>query len=585
MGCTEILAAAHIQRSIYLNRGALSSVGHSSSKLRGLEIVQNLIANRFVVLQKIGQGGFGDVYLVDDRETKEVCALKMLRPELSAHTRLQDLLAVEARTWMALGKHPNVVNARFVDKFNGQLSIGCEFIAPNETGLNNLESYLSSALIPLDKAIRWGLDICSALLHAKKKGLIAHRDLKPGNLMVDQVDTLKVTDFGVSLFNFAEAKGYIDKSASGTPAYMSPEQFQPTASIDMRSDIYSLGIILFQMVSEGRLPYQTPSQIPADAIALFEQIHNSFELSEIDSPLSPIITKCLKKSPQDRYQKVEELLGELETVYAAISGEEYRLQSAEEMNAAEETNYAASYMLLGQHEDALVHIDRAIEIAPSLTIAVNNKAAILAGLGRLQKAHEIWSSLTVSDPDLGRPFYNLGNLAMGKRDAEGAISNFKKAIDREPDYVPALVNLAIVYQNTGQVDNALAAYDDALSISPNDANIVYNKGFILYELKKYPESLKLFKKAIELDPSYLSALNYAGLCQKELGQYKSALNYFDQALRIDPSYPYARKNRSELLVSHKPNADPASKPKPKPKPKPPKKESNSFQRWIGKFFG
>src|SRR6185436_18299069 len=126
-------------------------------------------------------------------------------------------------TWMEFGKHPNIVNVRSVDKFNGNLFVALEFIAPNEIGANTLDKQIRVAKPTLRKILKWALDICEGMIFAKSRGLIAHRDLKPSNLMIDASESIKITDFGLALFSADPSNRFINSSPSGTPVYMPPE--------------------------------------------------------------------------------------------------------------------------------------------------------------------------------------------------------------------------------------------------------------------------------------------------------------------------------------------------------------------------
>jgi len=512
-------------------------------------MMDKIINNRFVVHDKLGEGGFGSVFLVYDQQTDEICALKLVRPELASTKNIHNKFIQEAMIWMEFGKHPNIVNVRSVDKFNGSLFVALEFIPPNELGANTLDKQIRVARPTIRKAIKWALDICEGMIYAKSRGLIAHRDLKPSNLMIDASESIKITDFGLAIFAADPSNQFVDSSPSGTPVYMPPEQFVADAKLDERSDIYSLGIILYELLSGGYLPFRMQQMDSRDYFAYFHKLHLSYELPHFDSPLYPLIAKCLAKRIQDRYSSFESISGELKILYKSITGESYHATPTNEMDAAEHTNYAASYVLLGDPNRALRHIDKAIQSAPWYMPAYNNKAGIMADLGRIDNAIKIWEDLIKKAPTLGRPHYNLGNVAMQAGDARAAIQRFKRAIELEPDYIPAIVNLAICYQEQGQAEQAIRLYDQALEISPRDSQIMYNKGFLLHETGKHPEAQGMFSKVVTLNPRHVSAFNYLGLCHQAMNQPELALECFDSALAIDPNYSWAQKNKHMLIQS------------------------------------
>ena len=502
-----------------------------------------VINNRFIVHKQLGEGGFGKVFLVYDRDTDEICALKLLRPELAAQIDLQEQFRGEAMIWMEFERHPNIVNVRAVDIFNGSLFIALQFIPPGVLGDNCIDEILRNRRISQQTAIKWAIELCDALIHAKSKGMIAHRDLKPSNLMIDSEGVLKVTDFGLALFDVDPTNRAINISPSGTPAYMPPEQFRHDSRPDNRSDIYSFGIVLFEILTGGHLPFRIGKTDPNHYFEYFYNLHLTYELPIIDTPLYPIIEQCLRKSPEQRYQSFKNIRQDLLMLFEEATGSAFVPISKEEMNASEHNNYAVSYHMLGDLKRANKHIDLSIRAAPYYAPAYNNKAAFLADIGQVHEAVELWTILTKHHPELARPFYNIGNYQMQIGRTENAIRFFKKTIEREPDFIPAIVNTAIAYQKMRDAHNANEYYNKAIYLSPSDAQIHYNYGFFLYEVSDYQNAISMLSEAVRLNPRHLSAFNYLGLCHLQLEKFEDAIGYFDAAIEIDPSYKYAHDNR------------------------------------------
>ena len=275
------------------------------------ENLGQVINNRFVVHKKLGEGGIGKVFLVHDRDTDEICALKLLHPELVAQRNLKEKFRSEAMIWMEFGKHPNIVYVRAVDVFNGSLFIALELVPPGELGGNCLDKIIQKRRISLQTTIKWGIELCNALIYANSNGMIAHRDLKPSNLMISPEGVLKVTDFGLALFSIDPTNRTVEISPSGTPAYMPPEQFQMGADLDLRSDIYSFGIVLFEMLTGGNLPFRIGKPDPSNYFEYFHKLHLTYELPTLDSPLYPVIERCLQKFPNQRYQSFKDIRQDL----------------------------------------------------------------------------------------------------------------------------------------------------------------------------------------------------------------------------------------------------------------------------------
>ena len=173
---------------------------------------------------------------------------------------------------MELERHPYLVRAFFVREISNRLYIAMDYIAPNEQGINTLAGFLEHCPPTLEQSLRWAIQVCYGMEHAYSKGVRAHRDLKPENIMINQEGNALVTDFGLAgildapqaeqgnLYAMRPSNDALSVKTQlgigfGTPTHMAPEQFVDPARCDQRSDIYSLGVILSQMVSGGQLPF------------------------------------------------------------------------------------------------------------------------------------------------------------------------------------------------------------------------------------------------------------------------------------------------------------------------------------------
>jgi serine/threonine protein kinase/Tfp pilus assembly protein PilF len=263
-------------------------------------------AGRYQIIEEIGKGGMGKVYKVLDKEINTNVALKLIKPEIAADEKTIDRFRNELKTARDI-THKNVCRMHDLNKDEGFYYITMEYV-PGE----DLKKSLSRmGLLSAGKTISIAKQISEGLSEAHRLGVV-HRDLKPQNIMVDEEGNARIMDFGIA--RSLKAKGITDKGLIiGTPEYMSPEQVEGKG-IEHRSDIYSLGIILYEMVT-GRVPFEgdTPlsiamkhkSEIPKDPRELNAQIPDD---------LSLLILKCMEKKNEERYQSAEELLLELSNV-------------------------------------------------------------------------------------------------------------------------------------------------------------------------------------------------------------------------------------------------------------------------------
>ena len=509
---------------------------------------------RFAIHSLLGEGGFGSVYLAYDNEIKEVCALKVIRKDIVFDKKLHNKFLKEAEIWLSFKKHPFIVSAKAIDIFNGQLFIALDFIPPSENGINSLDKYFGKIKLSNLQILNWSIELAQAMDYANSKGLIAHRDIKPNNIMIDQADHIKLTDFGIAIFNELSAndnsnqKKYTDlvTSISGTPPYMAPEQFEYKSIANIKTDIYSYGIVLYQMINNGLFPFTIPNDNKINIASLWSQIHKNYQLRAINSPFSKIISKCLQKNPLSRYNSFSEVLNELLQLYNEVIGKSYIPPKKEELDASEENNYSVSYFILGDYKRSTFHIEKALKLCPDYPYFLHNKAILLAELKDYTGAVKIWEYLTLNAPSLSRPFFNLGNIYRTTKDFMKAISYYKSSISKDPSYVPAIVNLALCYQDIEDYIAAFELYDKAMDLNPYDANIFYNKAVLLLGFSDFQFAIKCFERVVTLDPLHISSYNYLGVCYKELRRPEKAMECFNKALKINPNYSYAIKNKNEL---------------------------------------
>ena len=253
-----------------------------------------------------------------------------------------------------------------------------EHIAPDDEGLNTLEGYLRRRPPDLAQSLRWAIQFCHGMGWAYSKGIKAHRDIKPANIMIGQDKAVKISDFGLAGFigiskafsgikinpqrNISgEAYQTMEGSAFGTPPYMPPEQFENAAGCDERSDIYSFGIVLYQMASGGKLPFlpDVSGSGEGDVFHKWYMLHSKASIPRLKSPLFPIIFRCLEKKPINRYFSFKELRRDFETLLKKQTGEVVRLPELKELEAWEWSNKGTSLDRLGKHQEAIACHDRA----------------------------------------------------------------------------------------------------------------------------------------------------------------------------------------------------------------------------------
>ncbi|HEX8683179.1 MAG TPA: protein kinase, partial [Ardenticatenaceae bacterium] len=262
---------------------------------------------RYELRRKLGGGGSGAVYAAWDDNLEREVALKVMVPAPGAPPELLSRFHQEA-ILTARMNHPNIVPIYDVGEDEGLFYIAMRRLPGNTLG----DMLGERGPLPQAEAIRVALPIAEALSYAHQRGIV-HRDLKPANVLFDEEERALLADFGIAKALDTAAEGItVTGMTIGTPAYMSPEQASGSA-VDHRSDIYSLGILLYQMVT-GRPPYQgnAPTVMRAH---LFETPTPPSELRpDLLPDLEKIILKAIAKRPDDRFGSVNEMLDSLRAV-------------------------------------------------------------------------------------------------------------------------------------------------------------------------------------------------------------------------------------------------------------------------------
>jgi len=273
--------------------------------------VEQALSATYELDQEIGRGGMGIVYRAKDKRLKRFVAIKLLPPELSFRRDIRTRFLREAETAAQLS-HPNIVPIYSVDEV-GNLVF---FVMACIDGDNLATKLQKRGPLPIEDVRRWLLEVADALAFAHARGVI-HRDIKPDNILLDSIDgRALVTDFGIA--RAASDSGETSRltatgMAIGTPAYMSPEQASGDRDLDARSDLYSLGIVAYQMLA-GEPPF-TGGTTPALLVKHLAEVPVAVSLRRPDTPddLSQIVMRCLEKSPEHRFQSAGEMVTALKT--------------------------------------------------------------------------------------------------------------------------------------------------------------------------------------------------------------------------------------------------------------------------------
>jgi serine/threonine protein kinase/Tfp pilus assembly protein PilF len=263
-------------------------------------------AGRYQVIEELGHGGMGRVYKVFDTDIKEKIALKLLRPEIALDKDTVERFSNELKLARKIS-HRNVCRMFDLGKAEGTTFITMEFVAGED-----LKKFIrKSGQLGAGRAVSIAKQVCEGLMEAHHLGVV-HRDLKPQNVMVDEDGNVRIMDFGIA--RSLRGKGITGAGVMiGTPEYMSPEQVEGK-DVDQRSDIYSLGIILYEMLT-GRVPFEGDTPFTIGVKHKSELPRDPRELNpQVPLDLGRLILKCLEKDKTKRYQTAADLHADLEKV-------------------------------------------------------------------------------------------------------------------------------------------------------------------------------------------------------------------------------------------------------------------------------
>jgi serine/threonine protein kinase/beta-lactam-binding protein with PASTA domain len=306
-------------------------------------LIGALFDGRYKIIKKLGTGGMATVYLAEDQELGRRIAIKILNAKHASDTQFVERFRREASSAAGLS-HPNIVQIYDRGNAEGTYYIAMELI----DGRSLKELVVQRGPSPILVAVNYGRQILAALRFAHRNGVV-HRDIKPHNVLVDDEGRIKVTDFGIARAGASEMTEV--GSIIGTAQYLSPEQARG-APVDDRSDLYSVGVLLYELLT-GEAPYNgdTPVEIAMKHLSAVPE-PPSAKRPEVPPELDAVVLRALAKSPDDRYQSAEEMDADLNAISKGLE-------------ISETTTDAATTVLAGAGLSAPTMISRApTRIAP-----------------------------------------------------------------------------------------------------------------------------------------------------------------------------------------------------------------------------
>jgi len=523
--------------------------GRGDFKLNQLLRVSNMELAFFV--DEIKKGGFGAVYIVNELLGDERWAIKTFQAKFLWSDEDHKRFEREALNWIMLDRHPNIVSARSLMSIEGFPCLMLDYVSGG-----NVAELLSRGPLLLTSALKLALDLCDGMAYAHAKLGIIHRDIKPSNCLLTEEGILKVTDFGLArAFCDAQEKSLglsempietkrLFTTVLGTPQYMAPEQFHPGATLDTRTDIYSFGVMFYEMLTRD---------LPPLGCLASSHIAESTHVCQIPNPLSKLILSCVEANPTKRPTNFHQVRSLLEAAHRDLLGETAPPEAGPiEMTASDWTGKGLALDHLGHSEEACACLKRAVDLSPADATVWMNYGGQLRKLGRLEESLSCIERGLQIDPNEPGLWKNKGLILDSLNQPEQAQICLKKAIELQGDmffFEYQAHDLGAQLSRMGDFDSALQCFEQGLKRNERDAQLWHDKAIILGRMGRSEEALASCNEGLAIEPRSYALWWTEGAILNEIGRLEEALLCYDRALEIGPGDVSLWINRGAVLLA------------------------------------
>ena len=505
----------------------------------------------YEIRSKLGAGGMGEVYLAEDIRLNRKVAIKFLPPESTADRLAKRRLVREAQAAAALD-HPNICAIHEVGEENGRAFIVMQYIE-GET----LAARIQRQPLGLKEALGLAAQSADALAEAHARGIV-HRDIKPQNVMITARGQAKILDFGLAkvvanrgmLNSEAETQSLLTEAGviMGTIPYMSPEQVKGEA-LDARSDIFSFGVVMYEMITRHR-PFaaKTTAEIISAILTSEPPPLASYSIAA-PAELEQMLRKCLEKDRERRYQTMRGAADDLENVrracesrspvVATVAGDATTIRKASVGHVAKRPAFLTSRLGL----------------ALFIVVMLAAVASVYALFFRGPRSAPTPSGKSVNSPAYDYYLRGKVNAASENRENnESAIKLLEQAIAADPNFAPAYAELAQAYnvkafyfaseaEKKKLTEDAEVAVEKALALNPDLAEAHLARGLLLWtHANRFPheQAIQSYKRALALNPNLDEAHHQLGLVYLHIGLLDKGWEEIEKSLAINPANTLAR---------------------------------------------
>jgi eukaryotic-like serine/threonine-protein kinase len=466
-------------------------------------------------------GGLGVVYRAIDLKLKRTVALKLLPAELTPTAEDRRRFLREAKAWRAL-EHPNIGVVHWIEQTeDGRLLLVMAYYdGPS------LSQRIDKDPIRESEAVGFAIQLLQGLAEAHTRGIV-HGDIKPRNLIFNALGVLKILDFGLAKLHLSPA-AEPPSPVPGTIAYMSPEG-AAGAPADPRSDIWSAGVVLYEMLSRRRLfPGADPQPIMDDLLS-----HHPVALSDVPEGLDGILARALEKDVAQRYQTAAEMIHDLEA-------EERRRQLA----ALEEAAAALAHNQSGRSEARRTKADS------GMRWVLAGVFAIVFFMGSVLALIHLRRNAAIPDVALA-----VGRVRLVEERYPEAVTEFERVLSVDPHNDGAYRGLAQAYAAMGLPDKAIESWQQDISLHPDSVEPYDQLAKFEFNRGDYPAAAADFRRALNVAPANPAILSGLGSSLAHAGFFEESRTALEESIRLAPSFPaWESLGDLDLREKHFPDA-------------------------------
>lgn len=525
------------------------------------------------VIEQLGSGGMATVFKAYHPALDRYVAIKVLHPAFKADPQFFERFQREARIVAKL-EHPHIIPVYDFNEHHGEPYLVMRFVE-GET----LKPAMQGEPLPAADILRLMRPICSALSYAHQQGVL-HRDIKPSNIMLTRVGHIFLTDFGLARMVQAGESTLSQDMMVGTPQYISPEQAQGVSELDGRTDIYSLGVVLFEMFT-GRVPFNADTPFAT----IHDHIYSPLPLPRtinpaLDPAVERLLLKALAKNPNDRFATAAELLTALETTLGDQTATTSTASQAGPTKTAPAVKtvvdqkkgevpwwvWAGStaiivFMVLGlligvrawrRNQSAATQVTQmepaggAEQAQPATPTQVSqaDQPAPTEPSGQSARAVESSPTSVQQAVDLTQQAI----AALSQQQTAQAVDLFRQAIAADPHYLPAYVGLSGALRKSGDSAGSVAALEEAVAQNPDNSEAFIRLGEAYMVAEQPKAALKAFEQAATLAPESADAYAREAVVLMNLNRLEEAKTALDKALSLDQLNPEAHLAQAMYLI-------------------------------------